>query len=369
MHVVLNMPNSLQPKPLLFVLTALIDTLSLLFLKNLETGSDRIVLDSIFCLLLLETPFPFSPINLLPINSKKKKLSDTHYIFKDIPVRNEFGMIATIHTFGRDLKWNPHIHCLIPELIYSFKKDKIKTFHHFNFIKLRKTFQFELIRLIQEAGGLKKPEEKNRLYKDHPKGFYVYAKFKSPDNASNDTSSNKNSKDIQGCVNYFIRYAGRPAMAENRITEYNKGSNTVSWFYNDHKDEKRHDVTDNVIDFINRLIIHIPDYHFLTTRYYGFYANAAKKTLDKVHALLGIKKNKDYSRETRTKALKNKLNKLKYRTHLIDSFNRDPIQCKCGAIMQYTYTYNPLEDKRNDRTYRKRCIDEMYKMRLRRRST
>ena len=53
---------------------------------------------------------------------KKKKLSDTHYIFKDIPVRNEFGMIATLHTFGRDLKWNPHILCLIPELIYSFKK-------------------------------------------------------------------------------------------------------------------------------------------------------------------------------------------------------------------------------------------------------
>ena len=178
------------------------------------------------------------------------------------------------------------------------------------------TFQLKLIRLIQEAGGLKKPEEKNRLYKDHPKGFYVYAKFKSNDNDS------KNSKDIQGCcVNYFIRYAGRPAMAENRITEYNKESNTVSWFYNDHKDEKRHDVTDNVIDFINRLIIHIPDYHFLTTRYYGFYANASKKTLDKVHALLGIKKNKDNSRKPKTKVLKNKLNKFKYRTHLIDSFN------------------------------------------------
>ena len=88
----------------------------------------------------------------------------------------------------------------------------------------------------QEIDVLKKPEEKNRLYKDHPKGFYVYAKFKSTDNDS------KNSKDIQGWVNYFIRYAGRPAMAENRITEYNKESNTVSWLYNDHKDEKRHDV-------------------------------------------------------------------------------------------------------------------------------
>ena len=51
--------------------TALIDTLSLLFPKNLETGSDRLVLDSIFCLLLLETQFLFLPKNLLPINSKK----------------------------------------------------------------------------------------------------------------------------------------------------------------------------------------------------------------------------------------------------------------------------------------------------------
>ena len=205
-------------------------------------------------------------------------------------------MIATIHTFGRDLKWNPHIHCLIPELVYSQKTNKLKMFHHFNFSRLRKTFQYQLIHLIIESGGLKKPEEKNRLYKNHPKGFYVYAKFKSDDNDSNNSSSNKNSKDIQGCVNYFIRYAGRPAMAESRITEYNKESNTVSWFYNDHKDEKRYDVTDNVID----------------------------------------------------------------------SFNRDPIQCKCGTIMQYTYTYNPFKDKRNDRTYRKRCIDGMMRMYKRR---
>ena len=164
-------------------------------------------------------------------------------------------------------------------------------FHHFNFSRLRKTFQYQLKHLIIESGGLSKLEERNRLYKEHPKGFYVYAKSKS-DNNSN----------IQGCINYFIRYVGRPAMAENRITEYNKESKTVSWFYNDHKDEKRHDVTDNVIDFINRLIIHIPDYHVLTTRYYGFYANASKKTLYKVHALLGIKKNKDYSREKKNQS-------------------------------------------------------------------
>ena len=178
MPIVLNMRNSLQPRLLLFVLTALIDTLYLLFLKNLETGSDRIVLDSIYCLLLLETPFPFLPINLLPINSKRKNYRiPTIYSKIFLFVMNLAWL--PLYILLQDLKWNPHIHCLISELIYSFKKDKIKT------------FQFELIRLIQEAGGLKKPEEKNRLYKDHPKGFYVYAKFKSNDNDSNDASSNK----------------------------------------------------------------------------------------------------------------------------------------------------------------------------------
>ena len=191
MPMVLNMRNSLQPRLLLFVLTALIDTLYLLFPKNLETGSDRIVLDSIYCLLLQETPFPFSPINLLPINSKRKNYRIPTIYSKTFLFVMSLAWLP-LYILLQDLKWNPHIHCLIPELIYSFKKDKIKT------------FQFELIRLIQEAGGLKKTEEKNRLYKDHPKGFYVYAKFKSNDNDSNDASSNKNSKDIQGCVNYFI---------------------------------------------------------------------------------------------------------------------------------------------------------------------
>jgi hypothetical protein len=49
-------------------------------------------------------------------------------------------MIATIHTFGRDLKWNPHIHCLIPELIYSLKKIKSKHFIISILLSLEKLF-------------------------------------------------------------------------------------------------------------------------------------------------------------------------------------------------------------------------------------
>ena len=92
-----------------------------------------------------------------------------------------------------------------------------------------------------------------------------------------------------------------------------------------------------MIDFINRLIIHIPDYHFLTTRYYGFYANASKKTLDKVHTLLKILKNKDYSRETRTKALKNKLNKFRYRTHIKTQFNVN-VKSQCSILIHIIHS-------------------------------
>ncbi|MEI3183770.1 MAG: transposase [Lachnospiraceae bacterium] len=45
-----------------------------------------------------------------------------------------------LHTFGRDLKWNPHIHCLISEGGYS---DDGEWLHitHFNYTFLRNAFR------------------------------------------------------------------------------------------------------------------------------------------------------------------------------------------------------------------------------------
>lgn len=138
-------------------------------------------------------------------------------------------------------------------------------------------------------------------------------------------------------------------MAESRITKYDKEAGTVEWFYHAHEDGKRHDVVDNVQEFIKKLILHIPDKLFRTVNYYGFYSNKAQKTLDRAHELPGKKK---------------KMNGLKYRTHMIDSFNRDPIKCSCGHTLKYKYTYDPLKGISNDRKYRNKCINEMYKMQI-----
>ena len=39
---------------------------------------------------------------------------DNIYLFRNYKYLNEFGMISTLHTFGRDLKWNPPHPCLSP---------------------------------------------------------------------------------------------------------------------------------------------------------------------------------------------------------------------------------------------------------------
>lgn len=296
--------------------------------------------------------------------SKTGKLhndKDDTYLYRNFEKAMVFGMIATIHTFGRDLKWNPHIHALVPELIYDPVNDCIKPFHHFNFTSLRKTWQYELNHLLKKHFGRSFNPYANRSYIDQDKGFYVYAKYTQTDS---ETSNRSFSKDVAGCVSYMMRYAARPAMAESRLISYEKKSRTVSWYYNDHKTEERIDVTEPAIELLKKMIIHIPDEGFRCVRYYGFYNNKKKKQLDRIYELMGSEKKRSRDKRRREQERKEKLRKLRFRTSVCDTFNRDILLCKCGFIMKYADTYNPLEGLTNDRDYRKKCIDEVRKMRI-----
>lgn len=160
----------------------------------------------------------------------------------------------------------------------------------------------------------------------------------------------------------MMRYAARPAMAESRITSYNKDTDDVVWFYDDHKTEERITVEEKGIDLLQKMIIHIPDKHFRLVRYYGFYNNKCQDTLEKIHELLGQNLRKAKTKEMRKKMLKAKLNKLRFRTMCIDSYNKDVLRCPCGCEMNYVDSYNPLDGVTNDRKYRQDCINEMREM-------
>ena len=293
-----------------------------------------------------------------------KNPKDNLYLFRNYTGLNIFGEIATLHTFGRDLKWNPHIHALVPELIYDSKHKTIKHISHFNYESLRKTWQYEVNRLLLERFGKEIKPLVDKSFKNQINGFYVYAKADLKDDGKYTT--NINSKNVKGCVNYMMRYAGRPVMAESRLISYDKESNEVSWYYEDHKTEERVEVKETGKQLLEKMIIHIPDKDFRMVRYYGFYNNKCHDTLDEINKLLGKDRSKYQSYLEKKIILKQKLDKLKFRTQVADTYNRDVFKCGCGGTFKFTYTYNPLEGITNDRKYREDSINEMRSLRIQR---
>lgn len=289
---------------------------------------------------------------------------DNVYLYRNFKYQKIPGFISTIHTFGRDLKWNPHIHLLIAEAVYNPKKDKLEPFTYFNYQNLRKTWQYELNHLLLDRFGKSFREMMDDCYKTNYKGLYVYAKDTKNNKDNNDNGSASYSKNVKGCVNYMMRYAARPAMAESRIESYDKENDKVVWFYDDHTTGDHITVEESGLDLLKKMIIHIHDKFFRTVRYYGFYNNKERKLLSHIYDLHGQKNKMARSKEEREKQLNKSKRKLRFRTFLRDTYNRDIKLCKCGSYMVYVGSYNPLEEKHNDRQYREECINDMRRMRI-----
>ena len=147
------------------------------------------------------------------IKDKQVNPKDNYYLLRNYKHKIEFGMIASLHTFGRALNWNPHIHCLVPEISYNSSTDTCKQFAFFSFEALRKYWQYEINRLMSLYFGNAFYTIKNKSFNKHNQGYYVCARYD-----KQETQKKKSySKNIGGCVNYMMRYAARPPMAQSRI--------------------------------------------------------------------------------------------------------------------------------------------------------
>lgn len=221
------------------------------------------------------------------------------------------GFILTLHTFGRDLKWNPHIHAIITEGA-SGNNTIWKKFNHFPFTMLRKRYMTVLLNLIEKhLKNIAFKKVKAFLYKEFPQGFYVYAK--------------SNVSDPKEVMKYVTRYTGRPVMANSRIINYD--GHTVTYYYERHEDGKRVVVSLPAFEFIKKLIIHIPDRQFKMVRYYGIYAQSTPNSKDL------IKLTSDFHR-ARIKKHSN------WRFNIALSFNYDPLSCSCGHTMTILDVYH-----------------------------
>ena len=169
------------------------------------------------------------------------------------------GFICVLHTFGRPLEWNPHIHCILSE--GGFSDNAIwRPVKHFNYTYLRNAFQTALLNEMEQHIGPSFKKIKAYIYHKDKNGFYVYAK--------------PNLCDPNTVIKYIGRYLGRPVIALKRIDSYD-GEN-VTFHYNRHEDNTYVKRTIPAIKFIKLLIQHIPEKHFKMIRYYGLYARHRK---------------------------------------------------------------------------------------------
>lgn len=220
------------------------------------------------------------------------------------------GFICVLHTFGRPLEWNPHIHCLISEGGLS-DDGSWRTVNHFNYTLLRKSFQTALLNLLESRLGLSFKKTKALIYRKDKNGFYVYAKP-----SLSDTSI---------VIKYVSRYLGRPAIALKRIDSYD--GECVTFHYNRHEDNAYVQKTLPALDFIRLLIQHIPEKNFKMTRYYGLYARHREKDQSLYKA---IPKSKHQLLQSFTK----------WRSNILLSFGYDPLNCpKCKHEMLFVELY------------------------------
>lgn len=207
------------------------------------------------------------------------------------------GFIMVLHTFGRDLKWNPHIHCLLSEGGLS-DNGFWKCVNHFNYNFLRNAFRTALLNEMKQIIGPSFKKMKALCYKNNKHGFYVYAK--------------PNICDPKIVVKYIGHYLGRPVIATSRIDKYD--GETVTFHYNRHEDNAYVEETLPVMDFIKRLIHHIPEKHFKMIRYGGLYAR--HREVDKtLHRAVSKEKH----------GILRSFNK--WRNCILLSFGYDPLKC------------------------------------------
>lgn len=217
--------------------------------------------------------------------------------------------VCILHTFGRSLVFNPHIHMILMDGGISNKSKEFVKVNFFSYPSFRKKFMKVLLDLLEDDIGKKEFRKvKNAMYLKHKEGFYVYAP----------PSKYKSYVDL---VKYVWRYVARPVMAESRIIDYD--GTFITFRYQRHNDDLIIIKKVHAYEFIARLIVHIPDHNFKQIRFYGAYHNSTKITIE-VQKLVS-KEKPDYQK---------KLNN--WRSMIVINFEVDPINCPiCNNTMIY----------------------------------
>ena len=271
------------------------------------------------------------------------------------------AITAVLHTFGSDLKRHVHIHCIISagglkltgkqERYTRFIKRKIKNpkikqkkfsvvtdtpdwivWNKFPYKMLQKRYQALLIKHLKKQihDNIRSSEPDKDLLvfsepsamkaffddlkKEYKNGFYVHI--------------SEERQDLKQTVKYVGRYARRPPISEVRIKK-NEGE-YITFEYKDYRNNASKVLyTLKTIEFIRKLIRHIPPHYFNVIRHYGILASRVKTQYKKITdkclgKVSGIEKAKNW------------------RERQITFHGKDPLLCTiCNTVMRFVSAYYP----------------------------
>ncbi len=223
-----------------------------------------------------------------------------------------YGLITVIHTFGRDLKWNPHIHAIVT--LGGFNKNYKyieKKYFHVNSIAGQWK---KLVIDIVKSGNYDNPNLKrkafqvvNKLYHQNTRFFFNVAK--------NDLNNNIYA------IKYIGRYLSRAPIAEYKILDFS--DKKVTFYYESLADDKEKvELTLDAETFLSKLIIHIPPKHFKMIKRFGIYSRNVKTEIKNI-----MKNMRNYvSKYTKTTF---------YQYEIWDTFQVNPFYCfQCHIKMR-----------------------------------
>jgi hypothetical protein len=181
----------------------------------------------------------------------------------------EIGFISVLHTWGQNLSFHPHVHCIVMGGGLSPNKKKWIGNNKDYFLPvqvLSRLFRGKFLFYLKQAMEDNKFGNNcnlnlvvNVLYR---KEWIVNAKspFKSPESV----------------IKYLGRYTHRIAISNRRIISVKNGK--VSFTWKDYRDNQTKIMTVDAFEFIRRFLQHVLPKGFIKIRYYGLLANRCRNT-------------------------------------------------------------------------------------------
>jgi len=202
----------------------------------------------------------------------------------------EIGFFAVLHSWGQNLMFHPHLHCVVPGGGISPDGQRWIACRRSFFLPVRvlsRRFRRLFVESLEKAfdegqlkffSSLQELDDRKAFLRYlaplRKKKWVVYAKkpFAGP----------------QQVLDYLGRYTHRVAISNNRILNIEDGQ--VTFRYKDYRDgSQQKTMTLSADEFIRRFLLHVLPAGFHRIRYYGFLGNRYRKEkLQQCRHLLGM---------------------------------------------------------------------------------